>query len=118
VSGIDLIRYRSALRGLDDLPATVDRRCEKRYAPKGSLSKATVSLMAHPGLLDADVIELSPNGMRLAVAPGIRCKTGDRCLIEIQPTLQTCLKLQAEIRWVEEHPLITVFGVQFEQRDG
>jgi hypothetical protein len=107
----DLLVFRKALRDLQGLVPAQDRRHEYRYSPAGSLSHALVCLDGSGSFLDADVVDLSASGMRLAIGPGLNCREGDRCTIEIQPQERRLLRLDGEVRWVQSHRLITVFGV-------
>lgn len=103
--------FRIALRELSDALPAEDRRREERYHPTGRLSRAQVLINDGKTKIDADVVDLNPSGMRLAVGAGTNCSEGDRCSIEIRLHLQQLLRLNGEIRWVKHHPYITVFGV-------
>ena len=108
----DLLAFRIAMSKLESLESSNDRRQEPRYMPSGHLAKARVQLRADEAQLeDADVVDLSPSGLRLAVAPGTNYREGERCLILIGPNASTTWSLDGEIRWVSQHPYITVFGV-------
>ncbi|MEB3234349.1 MAG: PilZ domain-containing protein [Cyanobacteriota bacterium] len=107
----DLVAFRIALRELTGVLPAEERRKESRYTPTGPLSRAKVSIGQDSTQLDADVVDLSPSGMRLAVGPGVSCSEGDRCTIEITLHLQKSLNLTGEVRWVKHHPYITVFGI-------
>ena len=107
----DLIAFRIALRELSDALPAEDRRSGARYHPTGRLSRAQVLINDDSTTIDADVVDLNPSGMRLAVGAGNNCSEGDRCSIEIALHLQQILRLNGEIRWVKHHPYITVFGV-------
>ena len=108
----DLAQYRRALRLLDGLQPSDQRRAESRFSPTGPLSKARVCISSNGhDPLDADVVDLSPSGMRLAVAPGHACCEGDHCRIEVVVDASQRLALEGEVRWVKHHPYITVFGV-------
>ena len=108
----NLASYRRALRQLDGLQPSDQRRAESRFAPTGPLSKARVCISSNgQDPLDADVVDLSPSGMRLAVGPGHACCEGDQCEIELVVDPQQRLALVGEVRWVKHHPYITVFGV-------
>lgn len=108
----DLAAFRTALRQQTGLVPAEDRRQEPRYTPVGHLARARVSVGPASPLVDADVVDLSLNGLRLAVAPDVQPKPGTACTIQLTPNGSRILKLQGEIRWVERHALITVFGVQ------
>lgn len=108
----DLFAFRMALRELEGIVPAEDRRREHRYIPSGSLSRARVCLDGQASWLDADVIDLSAHGIRLAVAPGARCRESESCLIELVTNPgRRPLRLGGEIRWVQVHQAITVFGV-------
>jgi hypothetical protein len=110
----DLAAFRTALRLQNGLVPAEDRRQEPRYTPVGPLARAKVVLSASAGPIDADVVDLSLNGLRLAVPPDALPETGLSCGIQLTPDGRRILQLQGEIRWVERHPLITVFGVLLE----
>jgi hypothetical protein len=82
----------------------------------GPLAKAKVCLAAASALdqIDADVIDLSSNGLRLAVHAGATPAIGMTCRIQLSPDGQRVLQVRGQIRWVEHHPLIIVFGVQLD----
>jgi len=107
----DLVAFRVALRQLDALEPAFDRRRESRFTSTGPLSRAQVSITPDPEVLDADVVDLSASGMRLAVRAGVRCSEGDLCQITVQLSSTRRLQLSGEIRWSKHHPYITVFGV-------
>jgi len=107
----DLAAFRSALRQQNGLVPAEDRRQEPRYTPVGPLARAKVILAASAAPIDADVVDLSLNGLRLAVTPEAIPEAGISCTIQLTPDGRRTLQLQGEIRWVERHPLITVFGV-------
>ena len=110
----DLAAFRSALRQQNGLVPVENRRQEPRYTPVGSLARARVFLAASAGPVDADVVDLSLNGLRLAVPPEAMPEVGIACGIQLTPDGRRILQLQGQIRWVERHPLITVFGVLLE----
>jgi len=107
----DLHAFRMALRQLDGIEPAGDRRSESRFAPSGPLSRARVCLKGEQHWRDADVVDLSANGMRLAVAAGALCREGESCTIAISLSEQRELRLSGDIRWVQPHRAITVFGV-------
>jgi len=107
----DLLEFRIAIAKLDFVDPTCDRRHEKRYAPTGAFEQASVRFSRDTACKQADVIDLSPNGIRLALPPSEKLQEGQRCQIIITPNPSTAWKLEGEIRWVTPHPYITVFGV-------
>lgn len=112
----ELVKFRKAIHQLEVLEPTSDRRSERRYSPLGPLSRARV-IFDNRDPEDADVIDLSYNGLRLAVSTCCRCQQGDRCTVELRPDGTTLLTLDAEVRWVKSHPFITVFGVLLDPDD-
>ena len=112
----DLAAYRAALRLGSHLIPVEDRRQEPRFTPIGPLAKAKVCLAAASALdqIDADVIDLSSNGLRLAVHAGATPAIGMTCRIQLCPDGRRILQVRGQIRWVEHHPLIIVIGVQLD----
>lgn len=107
----DLVAFRIALRESTAILPTEELRKELRYTPTGPFSRAKVTIGSDQTQHDADVVDLSPSGMRLALGPGIPCHEGDRVCIEMTLSQQQTLHLNGEIRWTKHHPYITVFGV-------
>jgi len=56
---------------------------------------------------------VSPSGMRLAAFANHSVAQGDRCMITNE-AVDTATGRWATVRWVNQHPLIQVFGVQYE----
>ena len=110
----DLLAFRLALSKLETLEPASERRHHTRYVPSGPLAKAKVQLPMEAAVHDADVVDLSPSGVRLAILPGIPCQEGERCQIHVTPNPTTTWTLEGEIRWVTHHPYVTVFGVLFD----
>lgn len=108
----DLAAFRTALRQQNGLVPAEDRRQEPRYTPVSHLARARVSVGPASPPVDADVVDLSLSGLRLAVPPDVQPEPGMSCTIQLTPDGNRILKLLGEIRWVERHALITVFGVQ------
>ena len=110
----DLAAFRMALRQQNGVLPAEDRRQEPRYTPVGHLARALVRLGRASSPVDADVVDLSLNGLRLAVPPDERPEPGMSCQIALTPDGSRMLELRGEIRWVERHTLISVFGVQLD----
>ena len=112
----DLAAYRTALRLDPQLIPVEDRRQDPRFTPVGPLAKAKVAWAALSDLdqIDADVIDLSQNGLRLAVHAGATPVPGMTCRIQLSPDGHRVLQVRGQIRWVKHHPLIIVFGVQLD----
>ncbi|MEB3173386.1 MAG: PilZ domain-containing protein [Cyanobacteriota bacterium] len=107
----DLVAFRVALRDLDSVVPVIDRRRESRFTPTGPLSRARVTLPQVAGELEADVVDLSAHGMRLAVRADVACAEGDHCQIRIDLSPTRQIRLSGEVRWSTHHRHITVFGV-------
>ena len=108
----DLAAFRTALRQQNGVLPAEERRQESRFTPVGPLARARVRLGLVSVPVDADVVDLSLNGLRLAVPPQVMPEPGMSCKIQLTPDGTRMLQLQGQIRWVERHALITVFGVQ------
>jgi hypothetical protein len=92
-----------------------DRRADQRRKPLPDEARAEVRLFRGSVIerLDAEVLDLSSTGMRLAAFVNQRVAVGDRCEIFVG-SHHDCRSHHATVRWVEPHPLIQVFGVEFE----
>jgi len=91
-------------------------RREERRKPLPEQAKAEVRLLrgGRVELLQAEILDVSRSGMRLAGFVDHPVQQGDRCEISVQSVVST-VSHWATIRWVEPHPLIQVFGVEFDQ---
>lgn len=94
----------------------LDRRGEEHRSPLPENAHAEVCFFnrSRSSLVMAEVLELSAAGMRLAAFADQPVEEGERCEIKFQgcESLQTSL---ATVRWIKQHPLIQVFGVEFDQ---
>ncbi len=90
-------------------------RREERRKPLPEQSKAEVRLVrgGRVDLLLVEILDVSHSGMRLAGFVDHKVQQGDRCEITMQSSPTS--SLWATVRWVEPHPLIQVFGVEFDQ---
>ena len=92
-----------------------EQRREERRKPLPEQSQAEVRFARGLGLerIQAEVIDLSSSGMRLAAFANEQIKAGDRCTISVQGS-ETTEPRWATVRWIDPHPMIQVFGVEFD----
>jgi hypothetical protein len=90
-------------------------RREERRKPLPDQSRAEVRLLHGNAadLLVAEILDVSRSGMRLAGFVDKTVQQGDRCEITVQTGVSP-ISHRATVRWVEPHPLIQVFGVEFD----
>jgi hypothetical protein len=90
-------------------------RREERRKPLPDQSRAEVRLLRGNAaeLLVAEILDVSRSGMRLAGFVDKPVQQGDRCEITVQTGVSP-ISHRATVRWVEPHPLIQVFGVEFD----
>jgi hypothetical protein len=93
-------------------------RREERRKPLPEQSQAEVRLLrgGRVELLSAEILDVSHSGMRLAGFVNQAVQQGDRCEIRVLSSATTAAGVWATVRWVEPHPLIQVFGVEFDER--
>ncbi|MEB3235986.1 MAG: PilZ domain-containing protein [Cyanobacteriota bacterium] len=92
-----------------------DQRRESRRKPLPEQAQAELSFVRRQGLerIQAEVLDLSSSGMRLAAFANEQIQEGDRCEIAVHAN-GTVAQHSATVRWVKPHPMIQVFGVQFD----
>lgn len=92
-----------------------EQRREERRKPLPEQAQAEVSFLRRAGLerIQAEVLDLSSGGMRLAAFANERIEQNDRCAITVRGAQQAEARW-ATVRWVKPHPMIQVFGVQFD----
>jgi len=92
-----------------------EQRREQRRKPLPDQAQAIVRLVRSAGVqrVVAEILDESRSGMRLAAFVDHPLRQGDRCEILVQEA-QLSGGRWATVRWVEPHPLIQVFGVQFD----
>ena len=97
----------------------LQQRREDRRKPLPEQAEAEVSVVRRVGMerISAEVLDLSPSGMRLAAFANEQVHEGDRCAITV-PGSEATGPRWATVRWVKPHPMIQVFGVQFDQPEG
>ena len=92
-----------------------DQRNEARRSPLPEEAQVELRLIGARGIqsLVAEVIDVSTTGMRLAAFADQPVQQGDRCQITTVSNGQPLMRW-ATTRWVQQHPLIQVFGVEFD----
>lgn len=92
-----------------------EQRREERRKPLPEQAQADVRVIRSAGVqrIAAEILDVSRSGMRLAAFVDQPLRQGDRCEILIQGATAASGRW-ATVRWVEPHPLILVFGVQFD----
>jgi len=93
----------------------MERRSDERRKPLPEHAEATVSFTGRPGSasIQAEVLDVSSGGMRLAAFAHAEIQIGDGCLITLAGSPAQAAQ-KATVRWVKPHPMIQVFGVQFD----
>ncbi len=94
-----------------------EHRTEERRKPLPEQTQAEVQFVRHPVMecIQAEVLDVSPSGMRLAAFAHQQINAGDRCEITVKAN-PLIVGRWATVRWVDPHKLIRVFGVQFDSR--
>jgi hypothetical protein len=92
-----------------------EQRLEERRKPLPDQSTAEVRFARGVGLerIQAEVLDISRCGMGLAAFANETILIGDRCTIAVLGT-ETSEPRWATVRWVDPHPMIQVFGVEFD----
>lgn len=92
-----------------------EQRGEERRKPLPEKAVAELSIKRGVAVerIQAEVLDVSATGMRLAAFANEQIREGDQCTILIQDS-EYGEPRSATVRWVKPHPLIQVFGVQFD----
>ena len=92
-----------------------ERRGEERLKPLSEQAVARLSFERGDATehIQADVLDVSSTGLRLAAFAKEQIQQGARCTITI-PAAEPNQPRSATVRWVRSHTLIQVFGVQFD----
>lgn len=107
----DLERFRQTLQRLQTLLDTGAR--SDRFKPSENFALARVVFGDAPGEpVTGEVVDMSADGMKLALAGGMAVQAQQLCRLQIGGDGAERFDLQGEVRWVESHPLITVIGIQ------
>lgn len=90
-------------------------RREERRKPLPEQTQAEVRFARGAGLerVKAEVLDISRCGMGLAAFANEKILIGDRCTITVLGS-EPSKPRWATVRWVDPHPLIQVFGVEFD----
>lgn len=107
----DLDRYRLALQRLQHLLEQGARA--DRFKPPENFALAQVRFGdASAAPLTGEIVDISPDGMKLALEGGHPIAVGEPCRLDIRAEGKEWFELQGLVRWVDSHPLITVIGLQ------
>lgn len=92
-----------------------ERRGEERRNPLPEQAVARLSFQRGVAIvhIQAEVLDVSSTGLRLAAFAKEQIQQGDHCTITIQAA-EPDQPRSATVRWVKTHALIQVFGVQFD----
>lgn len=92
-----------------------ERRSQERRNPLPEQAVVELCFVRRRAMqcIKAEVIDLSASGMRLAAFADQQIEAGDRCEISVHSN-HNIAGCWATVRWVKPHPLIQVFGVQFD----
>lgn len=117
MASTDLSRFRTALHELQDELEHASR--PSRFKPPVDLS--LVRVQPDPGSeatpLSGEIVDLSPEGMKIALTGRHEFHVDQPCRILAGSPDTTVYDLLGTIRWIETHPLITVFGIRLEGDD-
>jgi hypothetical protein len=90
-----------------------------RFKPPTDLATARIHLRStssSDGIL-GEVLDLSLDGMRLAIQAGHPLEVDQICRITIGEPEGETYALKGNVRWFEETSFITVFGISLESAD-
>ena len=96
-----------------------ERRHDDRRKPLPEQAQVTVSIVRarETDVIQAEVLDVSPTGMRLAAFAHSLIQKEDRCEISTfgdDELGHAAMHRWATVRWVNQHPMIQVFGVLFD----
>ena len=110
-STTDLDRFRQAF--YRDRPQLLETSHLSRYRPPDPAT-AELSLLdddtASAAVL-AEILDLSGDGMKIAIGPGAGVRVGQLCLLKLQQETGDNFELRGQVRWVETSTYILVFGI-------
>jgi hypothetical protein len=114
VAPTDLTRFRTALHRLQDQLEHASR--PSRFKPPVNLR--LVRVVPDPATetepLAGEIVDLSPEGMKIALSGRHDLQVDQPCRILAGSPATTVYDLTGTIRWIDTHPLITVFGIRLE----
>jgi hypothetical protein len=113
----DLERFRNAFRRMEKRLQEATR--SNRFKPPTDLAKAQVHLKTttSSGGIPGDVLDLSLEGMKIAIQAGHPLEVGQRCHVAVGDGEGETYALQGTVRWFEETSYITVFGLFLDSAD-
>jgi len=109
----ELDRYRQAFLRLQNHLEQGARA--DRFKPPEHFDLARVRIGdAAAAPLIGEIVDISPDGMKLALEGGHPIPVGQPCRLDIGADGKEWFELEGVVRWVDSHPLITVIGVQLQ----
>ncbi len=114
VDSADLDQFREAFRLQKERLQTASR--SSRFKPPTDLSTARITFEGIDGGKEilGEVLDLSPEGMKVAIETGIDLKVEQPCKMTLGAGIDQSYSLWGTVRWVEDSAYITVFGVLLE----
>jgi hypothetical protein len=110
----DLAWFRKAIRRGQEHLVETSRSC--RFRPPTDLTISELSLLDGDGgnsaPIVAEILDLSDDGMKIAISPGPDLRAGQLCLLRFQPDSGKGYQLRGAVRWLEVSTFILVFGIQ------
>lgn len=110
----DLERFREAFRRLEKRLEVASR--SHRYKPPTGLATARLHLesMAPSQGVFAEVLDLSLDGLKIAIEAGHHPAVGQPCSVVVGDGEGETYNLQGTIRWMEATSYIAVIGLSLE----
>lgn len=113
----DLIRFRNALEDQRDQLEQASR--PSRFKPPTDLTLVEIQLGTAPDQAErspvvGEIVDISADGMKIALSGAHQIDLNQKCRIRAGNPTATMYCLAGNVRWVDSHPRITVFGIQFE----
>ncbi len=109
----DLERFRQALDRLQAQLVATPR--PSRFKPTSHLMVVEVRLGEEADGAPAmgEILDLSSDGMKIAMDTFVAIEAEQPCQLLVTTDDDETFHLKGTVRWVEAHPYITVFGVEF-----